>query len=54
MFRVCLIGVPILYFLGICTLATIYMAANSHMELTSAVAYGLRWPIIAFQSLGLL
>ena len=54
LFRVCLIGVPVVYLLGICTLATVYMTANDNMEFSSAVFYGLRWPIIAFQSLGLL
>ena len=53
-FRLCLIAVPILYLLGVCSLATFYMSANANMELSSAVIYGTRWPLVIFQSLGLL
>ena len=49
-----MIGLPLLYGLGACALATVYMTTYANSELSSALIYGVRWPVVVLQASGII
>ena len=54
MFRIFLIGLPVLYLLGVCTLATIYLTVYANTGIAGALVYGIKWPVVALETVGVL
>ena len=53
MFRVLMIGLPIVYLLGVFAMAAVYMTTYSEAPLGAAVMHGARWPLSFLRVSGL-